>query len=304
MLRIPTFAAIFGLALLTSIPTSRAADIFTPPTGFWIAPSNHSKKLYGPTKPSATWNVAQWDIPSDLPPFVNGKTENQYAMVEFTADGGYQLRQTTTKMPCDRVYKSGRNLVNEFDLFVAPNGSPYPDYPSGSATAFPTLAQAKSVHHQLTLSNSRMTVTDSSCRITRGTLITAIVLRNVEAKQTFFYQIRLFSTGKKQGRMTSFYPSPNFFFTGENIQSGGHGQFGFTDNSSDLGNPVCSVDTTCHFDFQLADRLKKLIRLGHNKGVDQDLSHWVISGTYHGSVAFGHIDVRSWWNGFKLTVIK
>jgi hypothetical protein len=58
-----------------------------------------------------------------------------------------------------------------------------------------------------------------------------------------------------------------------------------------------------HAALNLLPRLRAIIAQGRRYGMDQDLSHWQVSGSYHGQNAFGHVVASSRWSGFSLTVV-
>jgi hypothetical protein len=297
-----TLAALGAHEAHATVRPDDSRELFKPCTGLWLAPSNHSAKLYGATNPSASWNVAQWDIPSDLPAFRNNVTENEFASVKFLGTNHYELAQFPRNMECTRRFASQRVLVNEFDLFVSPNGRTTRGYPDAATGTYPSLASATRLRHKLKIEPIELRVSDSTCAVTQGAFITAIALANDSRKQTLFYQLRLAVLRYQKGEMRRLSASPNWFFSGTNHQSGGHGQYGFSDHLASFGQRDCEVGTASAYDIDLLPRLRQVIRAGADKGMDQDLAHWVPRGTYHGSLAFGHIRIRSRWSGFSLAI--
>jgi hypothetical protein len=279
-----------------------ARNLFRTANGFWLVPSDHSGALYGPTSPDATWNIVQWGIPKDLPPFRGSETSNEYAKVVLAERGGVRLEQVTSSVGCDRTYKSGRKLVSEFDLFVAPNGQVYKSFPSASSGPFPALSEISRVEHQLKISSFTAQVIDHGCALSQVALTTALVLANPSAKQTLFYQIRLAAFRTNQGKLKAYTPGDGWFFSGENTQSGGRGQYGFTDDVSKVGGRFCEPSRICDYNLELYGRMVEIIRLGRDRGMDPDLSHWILRSTYHGGMAFGHVALRATWSGFALNV--
>ena len=118
-----------------------AAPVYNAPTGLWLAPSNHAVTLYGSTTPGANWNVAQWNIPEDLPPFdAAGISRNRWARVAWLDGGRYELAQDASALSCEKLYPSGRHLVTEFDLLASPNNRRVPGFPQATAPVGPDLA--------------------------------------------------------------------------------------------------------------------------------------------------------------------
>jgi hypothetical protein len=293
--------AFIAVLLACGTAVSSEQPVYAPATGLWLAPSDHSKRLYGPTSPDANWKVAQWNIPADLPPFADGASGNDYASVVFAGAGGYTLEQTTQNFPCEKKYPSGRTLVNELDLFASPNNQNDVGYPSAALHNRASLAALHHVHHEIDLDLLSVSVVDGDCPITQVGFVTALVLTNQKARQTLFYQLRPAVLRYRDGVMSTKMTEPGWFFTGENLQAGGHGQYGFSDNVGALGAAEATPGSTMAYSFELLPRLVEVIERGSDKGLDQDISHWILSGTFHGMGAFGHVHVRARWSGFVLT---
>ena len=306
MATVTTRALALGIIVILSGSVARAdpaTPVYTPPDGFWLRPSDHSGRLYGPSNTNATWYVGQWDIPKDLPSFVNGLTGNEYASVAI-GRGTYSLRQTTQLLPCDKVFNSGRSLPDEFDLFVAPNNINTPGYPQAHRLLGPDLATATAIIHQIGVEVGSAKLLDNVCPTTQATLLTAVVLTNKNSQQTFFYQLRLGITKAVSSGVDQELPPARWFFTGKNIQSGGSRQFGFGDNISSFGFlPVRQVGSLNTFKIDILPRLKVLLAQGEKFGLDQNLAHWQVTGTYHGQNAFGHVEFSSTWTAFDLRVL-
>jgi len=272
------------VAALLTCGTALASEqpVYAPATGFWLLRSDDSKQLYGPTSPEANWKIAQWDIPVDLPPFAGGASENAFARVVFAGTRGYVLEQTTQKLPCDRKYPSGRTLVNEFDLFASPNSQSDAGYPSAALHNQASLASLHHVHHEIGLDLLALSVIDGDCPITQVGFLTALVLTDPKARQTLFYQLRLAVLRYRDGVAATKMNTPAWFFGGENLQNGGRGQYGFGDNVEALGAADAKPGSAVTYRLELLPRLVEVIAKGRDKGLDQDLSNWILSGTYHG----------------------
>ena len=228
---------------------------------------------------------------------------NTDADVEVEPDGSYLLHQHSTALPCERVYASGRRLVNEFDLFASLGGSRQSDaVPAGRSDDPPTLARATHVIHRINIDIMRADAYDLACRTTQTGFLTAVVLTNPVARQTMFYQIRLALLSLRLSGKRSIDAPSNWFAKGVNSQNGLRGQFGIGDPASLFDQPSAQVGHAASFRFDLLPRLVELIRQGAPYGMDQDLSHWRVTGTYHGNNVFGHVDSEARWSGFKLEV--
>jgi hypothetical protein len=122
---------------------------------------------------------------------------------------------------------------------------------------------------------------------------------NPHSKQTFFYQIRLAAyRGAEVGAAAGF--APAWFFSGRNEQNGLLGQFGFGDNITTYGQPFAPTGRWTSYRIDTTERIKALIAEGVRFGMDQDLSNWILTGTYHGSTAMGHVLIEGEWRGFAL----
>ena len=278
---------------------SAAGEIYQPPLGFWIAPSNHDNTLYAPTSSSANWHVSQWSIPQDLPGFnAQGVAQNQSARVAWLGAGRYELSQDGSSLPCYKVFPSGRRLPDEFDLFTTPNNIDVPGYPQAAgAGAGISLDAVTSLDASITLDVTRADEVDASCPITRTAFLLAVVLSNPVSRQTLFLQIQL---------GTIRFDNPNseittgWFFKGRNNQSGGVGAWGYNDNVTSYGQPWASVGGAETYRLDLLPRLRGIIADGEDSGLDQDLSHWRVAGTYHGQSVWGHVRNDVIWSGFSL----
>jgi len=275
------------------------AAIYGSPNGFWLIPSDHSGHLYGDTASDAQWSVAQWDIPEDLPPFVKGRSANRFASVEFSSLG-YSLEQTTGNLGCVKQYPSGRELILEFDLFVSPNNANYSNFPQARRNTDFNLIQLHRLMHVISINLSAPRVIDNFCKTTQAAALTAIVLTNKFSKQTFYYQLRLAALQSIDGRAVWRLPPASWFFTGANVQSGKAAQFGFGDNITSYQMAPAVPGAKATFRIDALPRLKQLIGAGAQFGMDQNLAHWQVTGTYHGQNAFGHLAFKSTWSNFAL----
>jgi hypothetical protein len=276
--------------------------IYPQPKGFWLAPSNHGKTMYGRTDGAANWNVAQWDVPEDLTQFDKaGVAQNRFSRVVWYANGHYELAQNSDLVPCVKRFPSGRSLVNEVDLVVAPNNANYPDYPQAVGSNKEQLSDLAQVDASITLQVKQANAIDIACNVSATTFTYAVVLTNTSAHEIVFYQLRLAQFTLDANGIREGAAKPGWFFTGNNSQSGAAGQWGFGDNITSLGQPWAMIGKAQTYHVDLLPRLVWLLHQGGPLGLDQNLSHWRLTGTYHGQNTMGHMVNDAVWSGFSLT---
>ncbi len=291
-------AAAAAMVLLAASRLEAGELVYAPPAGFWIDPSDHSQALYGPSHPSANWNVAQWDIPQDLPPFdATGVSANRWARVAWLQNGQFELAQDGSGMPCNRDYRSGRTLASEFDLLAQPNNHNTPRFPQAALAADLRLADLAGIDGAITLSIRQARILDESCPATQGDFVYAVVLSNIVRHQLLFYQLRLALANEAKA-------VTGWFFRGANIQSGQGGQWGYGDNVTQYGQPWARAGVTQPYRFPLLPHLAAIIQRGEDTGIDGDLSHWRLTGTYVGQAIWGHVRSDALWSGFALKATK
>lgn len=304
-----------SLALAVSLaflPMGAAAQtggqaLFTAPSGLMEMPSRSADgkikgRPYGGTSPAADWTIVQWNIPQDLPPFSNGYAANQYASVHFSP-GGISLTQDASALPCNKIYPSGRQLVDEFDLFVQPVNKTTPDLPQGFRGVRAPLSQLSAIVLAATVTPAVPQLADATCKITRAGAGFSVVLTDPQTRQTFYYQLG-FAAFHAQGQTMAPEQLPaNWFFTGTNIQAGAARQFGFGDRIwTSYGASPAPAGQPSTLSFNILPQLKQLIAQGSKFGMDQDLSHWAVTGMYYGQAVFGHVKFGSQWQNVSLTV--
>jgi hypothetical protein len=300
------FSAIIGWVEVTTVSAVQTGDdrsrpLIEGPRGFWITPSDYSGKLYGSSSPVANWSVVQWGIPADLPSFRGRLTENEFARVELLPQRGYVLEQNGRGLPCDKPFRSGRTLVNEFDLFMQPNTADNPAQPAAIRRPERSLASFQKIYYSVKAGIIEVELIDSDCKTTQLAVDAAIVLHDKWKKQTLFYQLRLGSLRSENGRLFQTELPAAWFFTGENLQTGHANEFGYDDNVATFGKEPLKPGTARNYRFDLLPRLAALIQVGAEFGADQDLAHWAVSGAYHGEIIWGHLRARTSWSGFSLT---
>jgi len=275
-------------------------ELFSPPTGFWIMRSDGSNALYGPTSASADWTVAQWNIPTELPTFQNGVTQNQFARVSIEADGSVTLSQYGDALSCRKQYASGMSDVHEFDLFLRPNNGTPPGYPKATTGPSARLGELSHIFHAIEVEPRSVEAKDASCQVTKAVFLTAIVLANPSKRQTIFYQLRLGAFTAIGSSLSSINLPPFWFGKGTDPRTARTGYFGYDDSISSYEQEPVAINKPSKFALDLLPRFTALIREGAQFELDQNLSHWIISGAYHGEIVWGHIRVSSHWQNFSL----
>jgi hypothetical protein len=269
----------------------------------WIRPGaglTTTGSYYGASAPDANWVVSQWNTPENLPPFVNGDTGNGSLHVHLEPDHSTTLEQNGSALSCNRTYATGLQSVHEFDLFIGPNNAARPGARAAALGAAEPLASMRHLMHRITVQPISVDVVDTDCRVTRAVFLSAITLRDEESKQTLFYQLRLGMVQAGAGGLVTALPGPFWFARGHDPRAGTNGYFGYDDSVTYYGDAAARVGQTSSYVLDLLPRLTGIIKDGAAFGMDQDLSHWHVGGTYHGEVIWGHVKVRSHWSGFSL----
>lgn len=288
-------------ALATSHSASAQGEItlFDPPQGLAIIPSRHPGQLYGSTGPNSNWAVAQWDIPVDLPPFKDNRTANSYASVSFEGPGQYVLEQRSHGLECRGLYQSGLNLVREFDLFVQPTRRTIAGHERLLHRY--SLKEMSSLNLAIDIEPLSFQILDTDCMTTQAVLMVAVVARNRKVKQSLSHQILFWGYRSRAGVQSDTEMRPAWFFSGFNKQLGTRGNYGFNDNLQTFGTAQPRFGSLSSYNLKLLPRLREIIAAGANRGLEQDLSGWFVHGTYHGSAAWGHLQLRARWRGFLLS---
>lgn len=299
--RLPALPLLALLAALAAAPArAEPQQVFAPPTGHWIVPSDRSDRLYGAPDNSANWTVSQWNSPEDLPPFHNGVSQNGSAGVIVGSDGSYTLQQSGQALTCNKTYDSSMKDVHEFDLFVSPIGSNRPSYRQAALGGPRTLAALAHIYHRISVRPAVAEVLDNACPRTKSTLVTSVTLSDPSTHQTLFYQLRL-GTKEATGEAWTL-TQPFWFARGEDPRRAKRGYFGYDDSISSFGAAPVALGVVSTYAVDLLPRLVALIREGDANGLDQNLNDWSIKGAYFGQIIWGHIRVRTNWSKFSLAV--
>jgi len=298
---VPILLSVWGR--LASAQTGQPHDVFTPPDDLWLRPGSGvttAGEFYGPTSPTAKWVVSQWNTPENLPPFKDGDTRNKFAHVRLEPDHSYTLEQNGQDLSCDRKYKTGLKDVHEFDLLVSPNNALKPNYPQATTGIIANMGTMKHLYHRITVQPISIKVIDTSCPVTRSIFLTSVTLSDPLAKQTLFYQLRLGIANVSHGTQATNLPRPFWFARGHEPRGGYNGYYGYDDSITAYGDEAATVSRKSAYVIDLLPHLMTAIRDGAADGMDQDLSHWTVKGTYHGEIIWGHIHTISHWSGFSL----
>ena len=286
---------------------THADTLIEPPNGFWLrSAARGSVGLYGPTDPSAKWNIAQWASPTeDLPTFEPGscapgacfESENSALSVSVERPEGEPLKYSFWQSGSELACTGPQNQPKEFDLFAASNNTALgPDYPFAVDRTF-TLDQLSELRHRIVVTPLELHM-ENECPVTRGQLITAVVMRNDVAKpaQIFFYQLRLFSQPPPRRTLWWWQGDERRNKQGEVTLLA----YGFGDNPSSFGETSANLGEEKEIDIDLLPRLSELITSGLHD-IDPDLSHWRVTATYHGQTIWGAVQLGSKWSGFELS---
>jgi len=292
-----------GICVVASVTKASYAmgPVYSSVAGLWLSPSNHLPKLYGPTSAMANWSIEQWDIPQDLPIFdKSGVSQNNWAKVAWLGNGRYELSQDAATLQCEKTFPSGKHLADEFDLFVAPNNQRVSRFPQAGLDNRESISNLRSIRARISLEVMEARTAGQHCPVDTSVMMYAVVLRDFKMRQVFFYQLRLGYFRGIQTIVRTDAPAPEWFFTGNNTQSGQVGTWGFGDNITVYSQPWASVGKEQSYSVDLLPHLNMLIRQGARYGLDQNLEDWQLTGTYHGQAATGHVVNRALWSEFAL----
>jgi hypothetical protein len=293
--------ALFVLASTAASQSAYGRTLFKPPSGVWLAPSDRSGQLYGPTSPAANWTVGQWNIPQDLPPFKNGFSANDDASVRHETSGSFLLSQDGDTLSCTKSYGTGLSDVHEFDLFLQPINANMPKFPRADIGPPVTLGAAQSIFEEINVQPTFVYFDNFQCPVTRFTMQAAVVLVNTSRHQVIFYQLRLGSTGRGTSSLGTLSP-PFWYSKGLDKRSGQKGSFGYDDNITSYNEQPVSIGVESHYRLDLLARLKSVIIEGEKYGLDQVYGDWVIRGAYEGDIVWGHTRASSRWSPFSIDV--
>lgn len=292
-----------------------ATAMFVAPSGFYLQPSDKKKRgqLYGPTSPqrAANWNISQWDIPQDLPPFNrNNISQNRWARVSFKNDV-LTIAEDSKNYPCTKLYPSGYHLPKEWGMFAAPNSTQEPQAPQAGLDIGELISNVIDINLKTTLTLKSLRVLDDACHVNKAFFVADIVLTNKLSSQILFYGVsfgNFLTTSRgdfQQNGVLSSQSHGTMYFNGVNRESGSRNFYGY-------GDPVDSTydvqkitpGKTVSYNLNLLPHLIQAIRAGKSSGLDQNLEHWSLRGFYEGQTITGHVFVESKWSNFSLVINK
>ncbi|HEX3863046.1 MAG TPA: hypothetical protein VHY35_15275 [Stellaceae bacterium] len=299
------------LSCIVPIAASNATELAPPFSDLSLRepdePARIPPAVYDKTGPAPNWVVSQWSIPGGkLSAFVRSSGQDgdtifhasaAAASVKVKRNGDHEvidLAQNGTVLPCRN--KSG--TPRESDLFLSP-AAPL----RGKDAAQPyRLSELKSLHQTVDMTvteGERLSGDVQSCDLNMGSALTSVILKDMAAKQTIFYQLKLnivcfadtaayiAKCRRKPARMAVFWGKPP--------------RFGVDDFLPLLGEPFLQTGEARHSNVDLLPRLLTFVRL--IPAIDQDLSHWTLSGIYIGQHIWGKVLLSTEWRAFNLTAV-
>ena len=260
--------------------------VFNPPKELSIHPVRPGGALYGAAAGTASWHVGQWNNPSgNIPDFVNSKAANESLLVSNEGSGeAIDIAQTGRWLECGPP-----NKPTEFDGLIGANAkSIYPGVPSAGGIDLEktSLAGFTSLTESITVKavSAELTPGVQQCPTSKAVALAALVFTDVSQKSTLFFQIILgaFNTN----------PHNVWWARGTNNR-----RFGYNyvpDRILSLGS---GGEKT--LDRDVFPLLSLLIE-NNSVGMDNDLSHWRLSGAYFGNAIYGQVDIKTEWQGYRL----
>ena len=329
----PGTSILFAMVVvLPAGPSLAAADTgrvfpFGQPTGMGIVATRlHDAKghfqLYGGTRNGqpADWNIDQWHIDRDLPPFERkAGTDDWVSKTAMAAVSWHPARagvpqaiaflQDGATLPC----ASGEN-----DLGTQPNDwsdAAEPGRYPQATVATPTLDRLATftMAGTYTLKQMRAAGGHKRCEVNQGGSSVTVQARTTSSPaQFFFYTIHLSLTCTDGGQPTARYrecrhgvehPAPLWYWSGDNPPAKSCDPSGAC--SWGLDEPITSYTRTGYIadhathalSFDVLPRMKQLIAAG-TYGMDRDLSHWVMCGAGFGQAIWGDVRLGTSFEGF------
>ncbi len=248
--------------------------LFESPQGFWLAPSRWDGTLYGPSKRNANWHFTQWENPGpDLSPLLDGRSATASLRV-VDRGGQWEIAQNGANLPPG----------DEFAAFAEANQTHvYADYRPAGTDSLP-LSRMAYLHHSLGFRARYEVALDDGSMTHQGGYLTAVVLKNIENGNRFFYQLELRPVNKKPSNGWWDWSGP---------------RWGYTDSILTYDRPIPELGERVFLHLDLLPRLVEIVGGAFN-GSDPDPAHWVVTGTYHGSHVWGNVRLTSEWDCFSL----
>ncbi len=249
--------------------------LIDPPLGFWLSPAIYDGSLYGPSTTTANWHFTQWLSPGrDLPHFTSHTSSNRHARV-IDLGGRWEIAQNGSELAPSE----------EFAVFAEANQSHvYPLYRTAVTCSRP-LADMEYLHQTIGFVARYEDIGDEPITLLQGGFITSLVLENTENGHKFFYQLELRPVAKP--------PCDGWWndWTGP--------RWGYCDSIVIYGKEIPRLRRRVFYHLDLLPRLSELISSASD-WLDNDLSHWTVIGSYHGSHVWGDLRVTGIWDSFSL----
>jgi hypothetical protein len=304
MIRLKVCAIISAMLLLALRPIIAAAGdwaLYDKPSGYSILGSiGNGQPSYGETTDGpANWTIAQWSNPATLGGFHQegaarfvSHSATDDVSVMLRGDLNVRIEQDGRTQPCTRP--NGRPLEN--DLFVQPAARLDPH-----TQPYAILGNMSALRVGGQFQNVRMwtTAAQPACQVNQGAALIAIIINNtaVHPAQVLFYQLHLAAVcppGIHPACSTNF--KPHFYSSG--TRNGQNAEFGYDDNISAFGEGMVESSGPQSLNFDFIPRLKAVLAEGSSSGLDQNLSHWWVSGMYLGQSIWGRVGFATSWRGF------
>lgn len=267
-----------------------AAGAVAPPNALYIAPLEWDGTLYGPvgcTSCQPTWHIAQWNIPEELPDqWLNLSdgwyTANEHGRVKYyNSSSRYEIAQNGT---------NGLSCGLEYNLFISPtinDGANYPTFPSGFTPSVP-LNELGYIIHSV---GSRVVYeqVNSGCGLNYVAYTTAMIFTNSYNNQVFYYQIILRDSRGIQ-------PDKSWAPTL-------HGPIEYClDDGIHVYNKsyLTKGGSRKVYLINILTRVKTILQSG-DYGIDTNLAHWRLTGSYIGHLLQGKVIPTSQWDSYALT---
>lgn len=254
-----------------------------------VAAHNYSRCLARPAAPL-------WNTPEVTSGFMcmHGSTASQPRALEITQDG--------TKNACGL----------EYDSFLGPNGSPFPDYPTGCQPS-PPLSSLMAVNVSVGLQLLNLTV-KARCghgplncgpakAIDYGYGVIGIVAQDVQTKSTLFYQIQMGDTRDNIGcpgfRSTNSTSKTLNWYSRTKPYGASHpiGSFGYPPLK--MSNPSPGTTSRLFINVDVLPRLKMAIL---DPVINGSLPNWRVTSAYVGVGLIGSVRQTIVIDSFDLTV--
>ena len=302
--------------------------LFAAPIGFHLQSTRPAAAggpgFYGATRPTANWNIAQWQNPGgDVPAFApigSGAYRAQSATTEVTAretDGhlaSYELSQDGATLACAAAATGGD--PPEFDLFAQPNGNEAGNAPTAlvpGVTAYPgmPLTRLSALRLGTTATITRLwNAAAGRCAVNQRGVLLAVILDNygdaTHPSQTLFYEIYLYSSrcdaAADDAACSRATPVAGAFYidgSGAGIgkdAAGGvrHQEFNYGEDIAAYGLPALVPQRPQDIAIDVLGHVQRVLRSGPN-GLEPDLAHWFLVGAYHGQQIWGKIGLSTAW---------